>query len=132
MIQTVRSGINAHRFWNWFARAAHGYRNALEALTRGEADARSEMDRLDRRVRSIQGDLTASVALGPDGRCQIVFSGREDGVSSALRAARKLPGWDVGYGDIQRLPPRAAPAAVRPRTSGRKVRRSVRKAFVPG
>jgi hypothetical protein len=114
MIDTIRSGVNAHRFWGWFAGEAAGYRNALEALRRGEADGAATFNRLDRRVSRIGDRIQAVVDIAPDGGCRIVFSGREQDVRRVLKAARRVPGWSVGYGEVEPAPVRAARVKSRP------------------
>lgn len=106
MIDGIRSGLGAYGFWGWFAREAGGYRNALEALSRGEADAYSEMERLNRRVRRIHSGMRATVALGADGDCRLTFSGRERNIAQVLKSARNLPGWQVGFDEIDAAPAR--------------------------
>lgn len=108
MINDIRSGWGAQNFWGWFAREADGYRNAIEALTRGEADATSELDRLDRRVKRIHGGMRVAVSRAADGGCQLTFSGREDTLTHVLKAARNLPGWQIGYDQVEAAPVRRA------------------------
>jgi len=106
MIGNIRTGLGAHGFWSWFEREAGGYRNALEALSRGEADSVAQMEQLDRRVRRIHSGMRATVSVNPEGGYRLVFSGREDSLTQVLRSARNLPGWQIGYDEVEAAPSR--------------------------
>lgn len=103
-----RRGIdsNPKRFWTWFAAEAQGVANALEALSRGEADAEWMIAGLNDRIKRVDSTLEADVSRSADGHCCLTLSGADAAVDAVLNSAPDLRGW--------RIAPRAtAPAKQR-------------------
>jgi hypothetical protein len=105
---------NPRRFWSWFSSQAEGICNAIEALSRGEADAEWALIGLNERIHRYDAGLEADVLRTPDGRCQIVVSGGDqDSILLLLNAAPSLPGWTflprLDQAQTSRVPFRAAP-----------------------
>ncbi len=102
------------RFWSWFSSQADGIRNALEALSRGEAEAEWALVGLNERIRRFDDALEADVVRTLDGRCQMVISGgTADSLSALLNGAPLIGGWTFiprpAQPQAQRVPFRAAP-----------------------
>jgi hypothetical protein len=101
------------RFWNWFASEAQGLTNALEALSRGEADAEWAFAGLNDRITRFDSTLQADVIRTLDGECQLTVSGAEAAVNALLDAAPVLRGWrissSIDSADRRRVPFRLAP-----------------------
>ena len=74
------------RFWTWFSAEAQGIANALEALSRGEADAEWALAGLNARIQRVDSTLEADVVRGLDGVCCLTISGKD---------APRLRGWHV-------------------------------------
>ncbi|HEX5008231.1 MAG TPA: hypothetical protein VFV70_14035 [Hyphomonadaceae bacterium] len=105
------------RFWRWFAREARGIANAIEALSRGEADAEWALIGLNERIRRYDASLEADVIRTLDGRCQMIVSGgSDDSVMALLEAAPTLPGWTFAT-QIESQPTRRVPFRLAPRPS---------------
>jgi hypothetical protein len=105
------------RFWRWFAREARGIANAIEALSRGEADAEWALIGLNERIRRYDASLEADVIRTLDGRCQmIVTGGADDSVMALLEAAPSLNGWTF-VTHLESQPTRRVPFRVAPRPS---------------
>jgi hypothetical protein len=121
MLEKLRSDLGARAFWSWFSREAGGYRNAVEALVRGEDDASEAFARLNRRLRRFSPGLAAHLSRSPDGRCMIRLSGGAGPVQALLRTAREVPGWGVAPGDV-RLPVSGGAAASPARRTVRRAR----------
>jgi hypothetical protein len=103
------------RFWSWFSSQADGMRNAIEALSRGEADAEWALIGLSERIRRYDAGLDADVIRTLDGRCQIVVSGGDqDSILLLLNAAPSIQGWSfaprLDQTQTSRVPFRAAPS----------------------
>lgn len=102
------------RFWSWFSGQADGIRNALEALSRGEADAEWALIGLNERIHRYDASLEADVARTMDGRCELTISGgAPDLVLALLNAAPAIAGWNFAprrnHTQPSRVPFRAAP-----------------------
>ena len=96
---------NPKRFWTWFSAEAQGIANALEALSRGEADAEWAIAGLNARIKRVDSTLEADVVRSLDGQCCLTITGAEAAVEAVLNSAPRLRGWQI-------LPPLApAPAA---------------------
>lgn len=105
------------RFWRWFAREARGIANALEALSRGEADAEWALISLNERIRRYDVSLEADVVRTLDGRCQMIVSGGADeSVMALLEAAPSLAGWTFAT-HLESQPMRRVPFRRAPRPS---------------
>lgn len=97
---------NPKRFWTWFAAEAEGISNALEALSRGEADAEWAIAGLNARIKRVDSTLEADVVRTLDGQCCLTVTGAGAAVEAVLDCAPRMRGW-------QFLPPAAGVA--RPR-----------------
>lgn len=101
------------RFWSWFGSEAQGIANALEALSRGEADADWAIENLNSRIRRFDRTLEADVVRTLDGHCHMTVSGDEAAVGSLLAEAPRLAGWRFthrgGLSDHRRVPFKLAP-----------------------
>ena len=105
------------RFWRWFAREAKGIANAIEALSRGEADAEWALIGLNERIRRYDASLEADVVRTLDGRCQMIVSGGTDeSVMALLEAAPSLNGWTFAT-HLESQPTRRVPFRAAPRPS---------------
>jgi hypothetical protein len=105
------------RFWRWFAREARGIANALEALSRGEADAEWALIGLNERIRRYDASLEADVIRTLDGRCQMIVSGGSDeSVMALLEAAPSFAGWTFAT-HLESQPTRRVPFRRAPRPS---------------
>ena len=83
------------RFWTWFSAEAQGIANALEALSRGEADAEWALAGLNARIQRVDSTLEADVVRGLDGVCCLTISGKDAAVDALMEAAPRLRGWHV-------------------------------------
>lgn len=83
------------RFWTWFSAEAQGIANALEALSRGEADAEWALAGLNTRIQRVDSTLEADVVRGLDGVCCLTISGKDAAVDALMEAAPRLRGWHV-------------------------------------
>jgi|GEM_PF-1496303 len=95
MFFAPRPEVSSRRFWRWFAGEAAGLANALEALARGEADGSCAIDRLNRRIRSIDPRLEADVVRDADGLCRLSLTGEAPGLAHLLASAPRLAGWRI-------------------------------------
>jgi hypothetical protein len=117
MFSKREGDLSPKRFWRWFARESKGIANALEALSRGEADAEWALIGLNERARRYDASLEADVVRTLDGRCQMIVSGGTDeSVMALLEAAPSLPGWTFAT-HIESQPTRRVPFRVAPRPS---------------
>ena len=104
--------LNPRRFWAWFEGEAQGLANALEALSRGEADADWALENLNSKIRRFHTSLKADVVRTLDGRCHLTLSGDEQAVQLMLAAAPSICGWyftQDDHGARHRIPFRVAP-----------------------
>jgi hypothetical protein len=106
--------LNPRRFWSWFSSEAQGIANAIEALSRGEADAEWALIGLNERIRRFHPALEADIVRNLDGQHQMIVSGAaEDAVTALLDAAPALSGWrfvsPTPQADTRRVPFRLAP-----------------------
>jgi len=106
--------LNTRRFWSWFSSEAQGIANAIEALSRGEADAEWTLIGLNERVRRFHPALEADIVRTLDGQHQMIVSGSaQDAVTILLEAAPAMYGWRfvtlTPQADIRRVPFRLAP-----------------------
>lgn len=83
------------RFWTWFSSEAQGIANALEALSRGEADAEWALAGLNARIQRVDSTLEADVVRSLDGVCCLTISGKDAAVDALMEAAPRLRGWHV-------------------------------------
>jgi hypothetical protein len=101
------------KFWTWFAAEAEGLTNALEALSRGEADAEWALSGLNDRIARFDSTLQADVIRTLDGQCHMTVTGAENAVNALLAAAPRLHGWTfsppIEAADRRRVPFRLAP-----------------------
>lgn len=105
------------RFWRWFVRESKGIANAIEALSRGEADAEWALIGVNERIRRYDASLEADVIRTLDGRCQMIVSGGTDeSVMALLEAAPSLPSWTFAT-SIESQPTRRVPFRRAPRPS---------------
>lgn len=81
------------KFWTWFAAEAQGLTNALEALSRGEADAEWAFSSLNHRIARFDSTLSADVVRTLDGQCHMTISGADNAVDALLAAAPAIFGW---------------------------------------
>ena len=81
------------RFWTWFAAEAEGISNAVEALSRGEADAEWALSALNARIKRVDSTLEADVVRTLDGQCCLTITGAEAAVEAVLEFAPRLRGW---------------------------------------
>ena len=117
MFSKREGDFSPKRFWRWFARESKGIANAIEALSRGEADAEWALIGVNERVRRYDASLEADVIRTLDGRCQMIVSGGTDeSVMALLEAAPSLPGWTFAT-HIESQPTRRVPFRVAPRPS---------------
>lgn len=104
---------NPRRFWSWFASEAQGLTNALEALSRGEADGDWAFAGLNDRIARFDSTLSADVVRTLDGACHLTVSGAENAVHALLDAAPAITGWrfsaSAEVADRRRVPFRLAP-----------------------
>jgi hypothetical protein len=106
--------LNTRRFWSWFSQEAQGIANAIEALSRGEADAEWALIGLNERIRRFHPALEADIVRTLDGQHLMIISGSaENAVSALLDAAPSLSGWrfeaPTTQADTRRVPFRRAP-----------------------
>jgi hypothetical protein len=109
-----RGDFNPRRFWSWFASEAAGLSNAIEALTRGEAEAEWALIGLNERIRRYDPSLEADVVCTLDGwRLMTISGGSAESVSKLLSAAPAARGWRFAphahQSDPRRVPFRLAP-----------------------
>ena len=117
MFSKREGDFSPKRFWRWFARESKGIANALEALSRGEADAEWALIGLNERARRYDASIEADVVRTLDGRCQMIVSGGTDeSVMVLLEAAPSLPGWTFAT-PVESQPTRRVPFRVAPRPS---------------
>jgi hypothetical protein len=104
---------NARRFWSWFAAESQGLTNALEALSRGEADAEWAFAGLNDRISRFDSTLQADAVRTLDGQCHMTISGAEQAVHALLAAAPRVSGWRFTAAatadDRRRVPFKVAP-----------------------
>jgi hypothetical protein len=81
------------RFWAWFSAEAQGIANALEALSRGEADAEWAIAGLNARIQRVDSTLEADVVRSLDGTCCLTITGADNAVDGLLELAPRLRGW---------------------------------------
>lgn len=81
------------RFWSWFSTEAQGIANALEALSRGEADAEWAIAGLNARIQRVDSTLEADVVRSLDGTCCLTITGADNAVDALLELAPRLRGW---------------------------------------
>lgn len=101
------------RFWSWFASEAQGFTNALEALSRGEADADWALADINQRLARIDATLEADVSRTLDGECHFTLTGADATAHALVDTAPALRGWRFSVGrdaaDRRRVPFRLAP-----------------------
>ncbi len=106
--------FNARRFWSWFAAEAQGLFNGMEALQRGESDAEWALIGLNERLKRYDARLTADLARGLDGACELTVTGEAASTAALLANAPPLRGWRFRNGEVAALAPRI-PFRVAPR-----------------
>lgn len=117
MFSKREGDFSPKRFWRWFARESKGIANAIEALSRGEADAEWALIGLNERVRRYDASLEADVIRTLDGRCQMIVSGGTDeSVMALLEAAPSLTDWTFAT-QPESQPTRRVPFRIAPRPS---------------
>ena len=101
------------RFWSWFAAEAEGIANALEALSRGEADAEWAIEAINARIKRVNPTLEADIVRALDGQCCLTITGADGAVDPVLASAPRLRGWQflppVSGSNLPRIPFLRAP-----------------------
>lgn len=102
------------RFWAWFSAEAQGIANALEALSRGEADAEWAIAGLNARIQRVDSTLEADVVRSLDGTCCLTITGADNAVDGLLELA-PAPAWLAVFPHPPRMRAvRASPSCARP------------------
>lgn len=93
MFRKREADTSPKRFWSWFSAEAHGIANALEALSRGEADAEWAIAGLNARIKRVDSTLEADVTRSLDGTCCLTLTGADAAVDALLNVAPRIKGW---------------------------------------